>query len=683
MKKILFCLLVMAIVIFINGCGQSTSSNDEKVNEVIGLIEELPYYYDITIEYEEEINIIKEKYNELSLEEQKKVSNYQKFLDSESEFIFLLEMFDSQISDINEAVNDFISLESITIKNLKQLTKVMELLEDLKDYELARVENIDKFNEIKDKLLYDNELVEKINENINNLIFPITLEQASLIEFIKQEYDKLSSDAKPFVSYETYEKAQKELDNLKFISENNLEEVYASISDVVTSDTCDYIVTNINGMDIKWVSSNPKLLYIENGYLKVSKVYQTHKQQTVQLTANVTLKNNETYEITKEVTVNPVKFKELKSTPVATYFQTSAISSYYEYSERYKKEKTLFSDAAKEVLDIVYYAFATMDSMGTISLSAPELVAQLNELKANDVRIVMCIAGVSSGGSKTFATLTSNDNLLARFVTNIMDAVERYNFDGVDIDWESTSDSYVIAERMNKLMKALREEMDNRQDRGGSKYLLSAAVPASSWGAGSDRFDFATLNKYVDHINMMSYDLNTSTKATHLSPLYSSSYDKGYGFSCDYGVKLYTSRGLDKNKIIIGAAGYGKAYNVTATGGNSTYPALSLESALTKLNGIPGSYATGTIFGNGIEIVYATGKYKKYIEYNASGKMVGSYLYNQTDKIYITYDSEEVITEKYKYAMETNGMGIMCWAYTEDTTDSYINSIYNVMKSAS
>ena len=39
MKKILFCLLVMAIVIFINGCGQSTSSNDEKVNEVIGLIE--------------------------------------------------------------------------------------------------------------------------------------------------------------------------------------------------------------------------------------------------------------------------------------------------------------------------------------------------------------------------------------------------------------------------------------------------------------------------------------------------------------------------------------------------------------------------------------------------------------------------------------------------------------------
>ena len=162
MKKVLFCLLVMAIVIFINGCGQSTSSNDEKVNEVIGLIEELPYYYDITIEYEEEINIIKEKYNELSLEEQKKVSNYQKFLDSESEFIFLLEMFDSQISDINEAVNDFISLESITIKNLKQLTKVMELLEDLKDYELARVENIDKFNEIKDKLLYDNELLEKI-----------------------------------------------------------------------------------------------------------------------------------------------------------------------------------------------------------------------------------------------------------------------------------------------------------------------------------------------------------------------------------------------------------------------------------------------------------------------------------------------------------------------------------------
>ena len=30
---------------------------------------------------------------------------------------------------------------------------------------------------------------------------------------------------------------------------------------------------------------------------------------------------------------------------------------------------------------------------------------------------------------------------------------------------------------------------------------------------------------------------------------------------------------------------------------------------------------------------------------------------------------------KYEYAYE-NGLGMMCWAYTEDTSDTVINAIY-------
>ena len=38
-----------------------------------------------------------------------------------------------------------------------------------------------------------------------------------------------------------------------------------------------------------------------------------------------------------------------------------------------------------------------------------------------------------------------------------------------------------------------------------------------------------------------------------------------------------------------------------------------------------------------------------------------------------------IIQIKDNYAVENKGMGIMCWAYTEDTADSYINSIYDIM----
>ena len=55
------------------------------------------------------------------------------------------------------------------------------------------------------------------------------------------------------------------------------------------------------------------------------------------------------------------------------------------------------------------------------------------------------------------------------------------------------------------------DEMIKRQAKGGTPYLLTAAIPATSWGAGSDRFDFATLNKYLDYVNMMSYDLDNKS----------------------------------------------------------------------------------------------------------------------------------------------------------------------------
>ena len=86
----------------------------------------------------------------------------------------------------------------------------------------------------------------------------------------------------------------------------------------------------------------------------------------------------------------------------------------------------------------------------------------------------------------------------------------------------------------------------------------------------------------------------------------------------------------------------------------------------------------GTVYGNVIDALEANSKYKKYIEYNASGKIVGSYLYSETDKIFVTYDSSEVITAKYNFANEVEGMGLMCWAYTEDMSDHYVNTCASI-----
>jgi chitinase len=452
------------------------------------------------------------------------------------------------------------------------------------------------------------------------------------------------------------------------------------VSDIATSNNEDILILENDEATFTWKSSNNKLYTISNGVGKVSKVYQTHKNQTVTITLEINYKNGSKETRTKEITVAPVLFNAIKSTPVSTYFYTGAISGYKKYNERYQQNQTLFSETTKEALDIINYSFLVPKKDGTITIQDTTYISEVNELKEHDVRVIAVVNGVGSDTCQAFMTIAADATLRAKFIKNLMDLVEKYNFDGVDIDWEAVSETLKPnAKNLNLLIQELREEMNRRQDEGGSPYLLTMAVPASSYGTSADRFDFVTLNKYVDYINIMSYDLNNSSKTTHLSPLYSSSKDNGYGFGAVYGLQIISGLGFSKNKLIIGCAGYGKAYKVNGSSSSSTYPALGVSGTLTQISGIDGSFASGTLYGSAINALIKTGKYVQYTEKNSNGKVVGSYLYNSADKIFITYDSKEAVMAKYEYAASMDGVGIMCWAYTEDTSDTVINAIYEAM----
>lgn len=454
-------------------------------------------------------------------------------------------------------------------------------------------------------------------------------------------------------------------------------DILSLVSDIATSQTVDSLPASLNGATFEWSSSNPALYQIANGTGRVSKVNQTHKAQQVTITVNIHYANGTTQVKSKPITIDPILFDDLVSTPVATYFSTGAMYAYKQYNDRYKQEGTLFSNTTKEALDIIYYAFITINADGTCQLDNTSYLNEVRALRENGVRIIASVNGVSSQSCANFMNLTADSTKRAVFVKNLMDLVERYNLDGLDIDWETVSSTVkVVASSMNALCKDLRAEMNKRQDDRGTPYFLSAAVPASSWGTASDRFDFKTLDQYLDYINIMSYDMNRTDKTSHLSPMYSSSYDGGYGFGCAYGVERLVSLGFSRNKLIIGTAGYGKAFKVTGTSSNTTYPYLGVAGTLTQISGVPGSFASGTVFGNGIQYLLQTGKYTKYTEFNKNGQIVGSYLYSATDSIFVTYDSEEVVLAKYAYANSMDGVGIMCWCYSEDTADNVINAIY-------
>ena len=460
------------------------------------------------------------------------------------------------------------------------------------------------------------------------------------------------------------------------------------ISDIVTSYTKDTIPSVFGGFDVTYTSSDPNLYTIENGFGYTNRQYQTHQKQVVTVTVTYSDGTSES----KNIQIDPVLYDEMDH-PKSVYFAVGSAGSYKKYNERYLSDGTLFSDKFKENMDMVYYAFAVPQSDGTLTINTT-YIEEVMKLKNHGIRVTVVIDGANAAPLKAMVKLCDNETTRAKFVRNILDIVTTYNFDGVDVDWEfpgilssqSGYEKYTTAvdiANLNSLLKELRAGFNELQDEGGTNYLLTVATPPTDWGV--DRYDYKTINTYCDYVNMMSYDLNKSSNTSHLTHVYQPSNSYSYKFCCDFGVSYYTGLGLDKSKIILGCAGYGKAYKVTGQSPNASLPGLGATATLGQVTGygLPGQAITwnsGTIYYTGIQTLINSGKFKQYNEYNSSGQLVGSYLYSSSDNYFITFDSVLSVTEKCKYAQANKGMGIMVWAYGEDATDTIVNTICDNLK---
>ena len=558
---------------------------------------------------------------------------------------------------------------NITHKELVEAAR--NAYDALTDKEKSLITNYQKLLNAENKIVIVIAKYQSVIDLINLIPDPVTLSSSSKIIEAENAYEKLAELYRPFVT--NYQKLLDAREVLNELLDNVDFNIHDYIPEYIDSDI--YAPSTIGTKKLTWSIIDSELLIYSNEYFKINKIYQNHQEQKA--TVAVLIDDGvDQLKLTKDVVVGPIVYDKLTTSPVAAYVNSSAMYHYVEYNGR----EEVFSSNAKEALDIVYYCFLNPTSSGGVSISDAfkKYYDDVIALKNNGIRVVVSVAG----STQVFSDVCYSDTLREKFAQALVDVVVEYNFDGIDLDWEfpgtGSRDTAIDKANYTKLFKSLREKLDAIQDDKGTNYLLSSAVPSTSWG--TNRYDFPGMNTYLDYVNMMSYDLNRTDKTTHISPLYTSSKDGGYGFSVQYGVNRFTSLGLDKSKIIIGVACYGKSYKVTGSvSSSSTLPGLGVTASLTQIAGVVGSHASGTIYYYGIEQLIQTGKYTKYIETASNGNIVSSYLYNATEKIFISYESAEVIAAKYQYALD-NGFGIMCWSMPEDASDVYINTIYDMKK---
>lgn len=182
----------------------------------------------------------------------------------------------------------------------------------------------------------------------------------------------------------------------------------------------------------------------------------------------------------------------------------------------------------------INYAFLLPTSTGGLqAIENPSKLQSLVTLAHNNgKKVLIAVGGWNNGDDGAFESLAGNTGWRNAFVNNLINFVNQYNLDGIDIDWEYP-DNGTSANNYAALMQQLSTEMHNRGK------LLTAAVVAIN---GSSILN--SVFGYVDFLNLMAYDANNFDHSTYSYATQSINYWKG--------------RGLPASKVVLGVPFYGR-----------------------------------------------------------------------------------------------------------------------------
>jgi len=248
------------------------------------------------------------------------------------------------------------------------------------------------------------------------------------------------------------------------------------------------------------------------------------------------------------------------------------VVGYFPAYRMYTVNSVDFSALTHCMLSFMTYSNGTLTS----NFSASDVQTVVSKCHANGVKAMIAIGGWGgfNASDNPFGTAAKRTN----FVNQVMNYVNTYNLDGVDIDIEVTD--AVVWNNFDALIS----ELSGRLKSQGK--LLTMAV--SQWFTGSIS---NSTYQYFDFLNLMSYDYNQSGTG-EVAP-WSQIYDM---------VAHYGSKGVSSDKLVIGVPFYGYGSGGTAY----TYAEMVNMNASNAYS----DYANG-VYYNGINTIRQKAEYSK------------------------------------------------------------------------
>ena len=259
----------------------------------------------------------------------------------------------------------------------------------------------------------------------------------------------------------------------------------------------------------------------------------------------------------------------------------------------------------------------------------------IRKAQENNTRVMISFAG------EGFIDIVKDQAKRERFTTFMTEFVDKYNYDGIEIDWESDLDENLHC----RLMKEIRAKLDKMESEKGRKLYLTTAL--HSWRVYSK--DLADeLAKYVDWINIMTYDMGGGiwgNQAGHNTPL--------NGIERE----LKNWEVFSKSKLNIGLANYGFRYK-------GIKPGQKIDGKLDKY----GCYFSYNSFLPLLKEGWAS-------EYDNDAKV--NYFYSPDRREFVTMENPETIKTKLEWIKQRKYLGVFWWefsydAYVPDDAGEYV-----------